>query len=117
MKIPVTTRKFILIVLSVYFGILASIFGILVLSSSFTAVGVWNGLVYPGIVVFILGFLLIGSKGGKWSGAARASHMQSDVEFEEWRKREKPFELIAWALISAAILIMVTGFLLARLMV
>ncbi len=117
MKTPSTTRRFILIALSTYFAVLTIVFGVLILSSSVTAIDIWNGFIYIGAVILVIGFLLLGSKGDKWSGAAKSLHMQSDAHFKERRKQEKPIEAVAWALILAAALIILTGYLLANAMI
>jgi hypothetical protein len=117
MKTSSTTRKFVFIILSAYFAVLTIVFGILILSGSLTAIGVWNGFIYTGAVILVIGFLLLGSKGDKWSGAAKSRHVQSDAHFKEWRTRERPIEAVAWALILAAALIMLTGYLLANAMI
>jgi len=108
-----TIRKFTAIVLGVYFCTLILIIGVSALSGTLALSSVGNALFYVGIAIFIFGFLFMGSTsaGDKWSGASKSLHMQSDAHFKEWRKRERPIELIAWATIFAAALITVTGYL------
>jgi hypothetical protein len=109
-----TTRKFTLIVLSVYFGTLALIILSSALSGKFDVDGVGNALLYVGVAIFILGFL---SRGAtlRGIGGPRSIHSRSDKEFMEWRKQQRPVELITSAVILAATLLALTGYFLLRL--
>ena len=104
-------RKFTVIVLGVYFGTLVLIIGVSTLSDTLTLGSVGNALFYVGIAIFIFGFFIMGST-NRGDDATRSLHMRSDTQFKEWRKRERPIELIVWAIILAAALIAVTGYIL-----
>ena len=105
-------REFIAIVLSVYLGAVVSGIGTSILSDGLSMDRVGNILFYIGVAVLIVGFLILGAKGDKYSGASKSPHMQSDAQFKEWRNRERPAEFNALALILAGALVIGTGYLL-----
>ena len=104
-------RKFAIIVLGVYFGILALIIVGAAVSGKLARDSVGSALLYIGIAIFILGFLFMGAT-SRGDGATRSLHMQSDAHFREWRKQERPVELVTWAIILAAALMAGTGYIL-----
>ena len=104
-------RKFTIIVLSVYFGALTLItIGAAVTGKlAFDRVGIT--LLYIGIAIFILGFLSMGAT-NRADGSTRSLRMRSDAHFREWRKQERPVELVIWAIIFSAALLAGTGYIL-----
>jgi hypothetical protein len=107
----VSIRKFVIIVFGIYFGTLAIIIVGAAASAKLVRGSVGSALLYIGIAIFILGFLFMGAT-NRGDGATRSLHMRSDAHFKEWRKQERPFELVTWAIILAAALIAGTGYVL-----
>lgn len=106
-----TLRKFALIVLGVYSGSLTLIIVGSVLSGKLEWDNVGSLLLYVGVGIFILMFLFMGATNSR-DGAPRSPHIRSDVQFREWRKQERPVELVTWAIILAAALMAITGYIL-----
>ena len=106
-----TTRKFTVIVLSVYFGTLALIIVGAAGSGKLAWGSVGSALLYIGVAIFILGFLFMGAT-NKGDGGSRSIRTRSDAQFTEWRKQERPVELVTWAIILAAVLMAGTGYIL-----
>ncbi len=104
-------RNFVIIVLSVYFGTSALIIVGAAVSGKLAQDSIGIALLYIGIAIFILGFLFMGAT-NREDGATRSLHMRSDAHFREWRKQERPVELVTWAIILAAALLAGTGYIL-----
>jgi len=104
-------RKFTIIVLSVYFGVLALIIIGAAVSGKLAYDRVGIALLYIGITIFILGFLSMGAT-NRADGSTRSLHMRSDAHFRERRKQERPVELVIWAIIFSAALLAGTGYIL-----
>ena len=110
-----TLRKFAIIVLGVYFGILALILVGSALPDKLAWESVGSLLLYIGVGIFILVFLFMGAI-NRGDGASKSSRMGSDAKFKEWRKQERPIELVTWAIILAAAMMAVTGYMLLYLL-
>jgi hypothetical protein len=107
----VSIRKFAIIVLCIYFGTLALIIVGAAVSGQLVRESIGSALLFIGIAIFILGFFFMGAP--NWGdGATRSLHMRSDAHFKEWRKQERPMELITWAIILAGALMAATGYIL-----
>ncbi|PKN94833.1 MAG: hypothetical protein CVU44_03235 [Chloroflexi bacterium HGW-Chloroflexi-6] len=104
-------RKFALIVLGTYFGLAIVVIGFFTLAGVPTYGTAGISLLWAGIVVLILSVVFIGSlRGNRWSGAANGPRFRNEATFNEWRIRERPTEFVAWAVVTAAILVSVTGY-------
>lgn len=109
-----SVRKFVIIFLGTYFGILTLIIVATAASGELTRDNVGVAMLFIGIAVFILAFLFMGAK-NRGDGITRSPHMRSDTHFKEWRKQERPLELVIWAIILAAALLAGTGYTLLHL--
>jgi hypothetical protein len=110
-----TLRKFVVIVLGVYFGILTLILVGSALSGELAWESIGSLLLYIGMGIFILAFLVMGAT-NRGDGASKSLRMRSDAEFKAWRKQERPIELVTWAIILAAAMMATTGYMLLYLL-
>ena len=104
-------RKFIVILLGVYFGSLTIVIVSLAISAKLALDSVGNILLYLGMAIIIFGFLFMGAT-NRGDGGSRSLRMRSDAEFTAWRKQERPIEFVTWAIILAATLMAITGYIL-----
>jgi hypothetical protein len=63
-----------------------------------------NVMMYGGVVVFVLGFMILGSNRG-------LHRRETQGQYVARRNRERPVELVAWAIITAGLLISISGYL------
>jgi hypothetical protein len=70
-------------------------------------------LLYAGFAAAVLGILFIRPGRTRGSGSALSPHMLNDTQFKEWRARERPDEFAAWAVVAAAVLVAITGYLIS----
>jgi hypothetical protein len=104
-------RKFFIIVLSGYFGALVLVIAGAAISGKLTRDHIGIALLFIGSAIFILGFLFMGTT-NRGDGMAKSPRIGNDAYFREWRKHERPVELVTWAIILAAALIAGTGYVL-----
>jgi hypothetical protein len=90
-------RKFAIIVLGVYFGILALIIVGAVASGKMARDSVGSALLSIGIAIFILGFLFMGAT-NRGDGIPKSVRMRNNAQYKEWHKQERPVEFATWAI-------------------
>ena len=111
MKLSTSIRNFVLVILGVYFFIIAAIIGISALFTAFTVPPIGNRLLQAGIAIFIISWLILGSTGDHTRDGLRNHQIQNDNLFKQHRQRQRPFEMAIWAVIIASALVILTGFL------
>ena len=110
MKLSTSIRSFVLVVSGVYFFVVAAVIGISALSNAPTIPQIGNRLLQVGIAVFVISWFILGSTVDNAKDMIRSPQIRNDSFFKQRRQQQRLFEMTFWAVIIAAALVALTGF-------